>query len=195
VLASRANLSHAFIATEGAGVAQSVQCLTMDWTTGRSGFDPRQGQRIFSSNLCVQTGSGAHPASCTVGTGGSLPGTKRGSGVTLITHPHLGPRSRMSRSYTSSPPSAAMACSGTLYLYSNCSALNSRTSIGGNILALAQLKSCGKQALLQSLSNCGPKDLSEEKSFKKLYQTVNEWKIHAHMSVLKLPFWFTFIIK
>jgi hypothetical protein len=24
----------------------------------------------FSSNLCVQTGSGAHPASCTMGTGG-----------------------------------------------------------------------------------------------------------------------------
>jgi hypothetical protein len=30
----------------------------------------------FSSNLCVQTGSGAHPASCTVCTGGPLPGTK-----------------------------------------------------------------------------------------------------------------------
>jgi hypothetical protein len=27
----------------GAGVAQSVQCLTTGWTTGRSGFDPRQG--------------------------------------------------------------------------------------------------------------------------------------------------------
>jgi hypothetical protein len=24
----------------------------------------------FSSNLCVKTGSGAHPASCTMGTGG-----------------------------------------------------------------------------------------------------------------------------
>jgi hypothetical protein len=24
----------------------------------------------FSSSLCVQTGSGAHPASCTMGTGG-----------------------------------------------------------------------------------------------------------------------------
>jgi hypothetical protein len=30
----------------------------------------------FSSNLCVQTGSGAHPASCTMGTGGPFPGTK-----------------------------------------------------------------------------------------------------------------------
>jgi hypothetical protein len=30
----------------------------------------------FSSILCVQTGSGAHPDSCTVGTGGSFPGGK-----------------------------------------------------------------------------------------------------------------------
>jgi hypothetical protein len=30
----------------------------------------------FSSNLCVQTGSGAHPASCTMGTGGLFPGAK-----------------------------------------------------------------------------------------------------------------------
>jgi hypothetical protein len=28
----------------------------------------------FSSNLCVQTGSGADPASCTMGTGGPFPG-------------------------------------------------------------------------------------------------------------------------
>jgi hypothetical protein len=41
------------------------------------------------------------------------PGLKRGRGVTLTTHPHLVPRSSMSRSYTSSPPSAFMACSGT----------------------------------------------------------------------------------
>jgi hypothetical protein len=30
----------------------------------------------FSSNLCVQTGSGAHPASYTMTTGGSFPGGK-----------------------------------------------------------------------------------------------------------------------
>jgi hypothetical protein len=58
----------------------------------------------FSSNLCVQTGSEAHPASCKMGTGGPFPGAKRGRGVTLTTHPHLVPRSGMSRSYTSSPP-------------------------------------------------------------------------------------------
>jgi hypothetical protein len=36
--------------------------------------------------------------------GALSPGVKRGRGVTLTTHPHLVPRSRMSRSYTSSPP-------------------------------------------------------------------------------------------
>jgi hypothetical protein len=56
-----------------AGVAQSVQCLTTDWTAvDRSST----GAEDFSSNLCVQTGSGAHPASCTMGTGGSFPGGK-----------------------------------------------------------------------------------------------------------------------
>jgi hypothetical protein len=44
----------------------------------------------FSSNLCIQTGSGPHPASCTMGTGGPFPG---GRGVMLTTHPHLMPRS------------------------------------------------------------------------------------------------------
>jgi hypothetical protein len=30
----------------------------------------------FSSSFCVQTGSGAHPASCTMGTVGPFPGGK-----------------------------------------------------------------------------------------------------------------------
>jgi len=30
----------------------------------------------FSSVLCIQTGSGSHPASCTMGTGGPFPGAK-----------------------------------------------------------------------------------------------------------------------
>jgi hypothetical protein len=34
------------------------------------------GAEDFSSNLCVQTGSEAHPASSTMGTGGPLPGGK-----------------------------------------------------------------------------------------------------------------------
>jgi hypothetical protein len=32
--------------------------------------------RDFSCSLCVQTGSEAHPASCTMGTGGPFPGVK-----------------------------------------------------------------------------------------------------------------------
>jgi len=38
----------------------------------------------------VQTGPGAHPASCTIGTG-SFPGVKSGRGVTLTPHPLLVP--------------------------------------------------------------------------------------------------------
>ena len=44
----------------------------------------------------VQTGPGAHPASCTMGTG-SFPEVKCGRGVTLTTHPLLAPRSWKSR--------------------------------------------------------------------------------------------------
>jgi hypothetical protein len=40
------------------------------------------------------------------------PWLKRGQGVTLATNLHLVPKSRMSRSYTSSPPSVTVACSG-----------------------------------------------------------------------------------
>jgi hypothetical protein len=43
--------------------------------------------RDFSSSLCVQTGCGAHPASCPVGTGVLSPGVKGGRGMTLTTHP------------------------------------------------------------------------------------------------------------
>jgi hypothetical protein len=32
------------------------------------------GVKNFSSNLCAQTGSGVHQASCTMGTGGPFPG-------------------------------------------------------------------------------------------------------------------------
>jgi hypothetical protein len=52
-------------------------------TVSDYGLDDRElgvrspaGAKHFSSNLCVQTGSGAHPASCTMGTGGPLPGGK-----------------------------------------------------------------------------------------------------------------------
>jgi hypothetical protein len=44
----------------------------------------------------VQTGRGAHPASCTMGAG-SFPGIKYGRDVLLTTHPLLVPWSRKSR--------------------------------------------------------------------------------------------------
>jgi hypothetical protein len=73
-------------------LVQSFQLRTA-WKTGEPvssvsivsgyGLDDRgievrfpPGARDFSSNLCVQTGSGAHPASCTMGTGGPFPGGK-----------------------------------------------------------------------------------------------------------------------
>jgi hypothetical protein len=44
-----------------------------------------------------------------------FPEVKRDQGVTLTAHPHLGPRSRMSRSYTSSPLVAYVVVAGQLY--------------------------------------------------------------------------------
>jgi hypothetical protein len=45
---------------------------------GRPWFDFLQGQGLFSlHHCCVQTGSGAHPASYPMATGGSFPGLKR----------------------------------------------------------------------------------------------------------------------
>jgi hypothetical protein len=85
-------------------VAQSVQCLATGWTTDRSRFDSWQRRKDFSCSLCVQTGSGAHPAFCTMGTGGPFPGAKARPGRDADHSPHLVPRSRMSRSYISSPP-------------------------------------------------------------------------------------------
>jgi hypothetical protein len=84
-----------------------------DWAIG---VRSPAGARDFSSILCVQTRSEAQPAPCTMGTGGPFPGAKRGRGVTLTTHPHLVPRSWMSRSYTPLPPSASKACNGTALL-------------------------------------------------------------------------------
>jgi hypothetical protein len=52
-----------------------------------------------------------------MGTGGPFPGIKCGRGVKLTAHPHLAPRSRVSRSYTSFCLSACMASSGTLYFH------------------------------------------------------------------------------
>ena len=65
----------------------------IDWLrAGRSEDRIPVGARFSTP---VQTGPGAHPASCTMGTG-SLPGVKSGRGVTLTPYPLLVPWSRKS---------------------------------------------------------------------------------------------------
>jgi hypothetical protein len=87
------------------------------WRTGRSRFDPRQGQRIFPLASVSRPALGPTQPPVQWVPGVFSPEAKSGRGVTLTTHPHLVPRSWMSRSYTSSPPSASMACSGTSLLF------------------------------------------------------------------------------
>jgi hypothetical protein len=71
---------------------------------GRSGFDPRQGQRIFPLASVSRPALGPTQPPVQWGPGVLSPGVMRGRGVMLTTHSQLVPRSRMSRSYTSSPP-------------------------------------------------------------------------------------------
>ena len=94
-------------------IAQSV------WHSLRAG---RSGDRIpvgvrFSAP--VQTGPGAQPASCTMGTG-SFPGVKR-QGVSPNTHPPLAPRLKKEHSYTSTSPGPSWCVQGWIlplhYLY------------------------------------------------------------------------------
>jgi hypothetical protein len=76
------------------------------------------GAKDFSSSLCPDRLWGP-PSVLYNGYRWSFPrGVKRGRGVTLTTHPHLLPRSRMSRSYIYSPPQAPpRRVAGLLYLY------------------------------------------------------------------------------
>jgi uncharacterized membrane protein YqiK len=62
-----------FIDSSWALIARSVQLLTTGWTV--LGSNP-SGEGVARFAAPVQTGPGAHPASCTVGTG-SLHGVKR----------------------------------------------------------------------------------------------------------------------
>ena len=88
-----------------------------EWLRGeRSGDRIPVGARFSAP---VQTGPGAHPASCKMGTG-SFPGVKSGRGVTLTTHPLLVPRSWKSRAIPLLPLTACTEpqClyKGALYL-------------------------------------------------------------------------------
>jgi hypothetical protein len=83
-------ITHLFLRSR---VAQSVQCLTTDWTTGPSRFDPRQGQRIFPLSSVSRPALGPTQPPVQWVPGVLSTGLKRGRGMTLTTHPHLVPRS------------------------------------------------------------------------------------------------------
>ena len=91
--------------------------MAKGWTV--RGSNP--GGAKFSAPL--QTGSGAHSASCTMDTG-SFPGVKSGRGVTLTPYPLLVPWSRKSRAipllplWAVRPLQILSACTVELYPYS-----------------------------------------------------------------------------
>jgi hypothetical protein len=68
------------------GLGSSVGIAT-DYGLNGPGIESRWGARFSAP---VQTGPGAHPVSCTMGTG-SFQGVKSGRGGTLTPHPHLVP--------------------------------------------------------------------------------------------------------
>jgi hypothetical protein len=73
--------------SSGAGVAQSVQCLTTGWTTGRSGLDPRRGQRIFPLASVFRPALRPTQSPVQWVLGVISLGVKRVQGVLLTTHP------------------------------------------------------------------------------------------------------------
>jgi hypothetical protein len=84
----------------------------------RSGFDPRQEQRIFPIASVSRPALGPTQPPVQWVPGVLSAGVKRGRGVTLTTHPHLVPRSWMSRRYASSPPQAPpWRVEGLLYAF------------------------------------------------------------------------------
>jgi hypothetical protein len=79
---------------------------------------------VYDAGICiwpvyfplVQTGPGAHPASCTMCTD-SFPGVKRGRGVLLTTHPLLASRSWNSRDIPLPPLGHKRTCNGVTLPY------------------------------------------------------------------------------
>jgi len=93
------------------GPGSSVGIAT-DYGLDGPGIESRLG-RDFPS---VQTGPGAHPASCTMGTE-SFPRVKCGRGLLLTTHPLLVPRSWKSRAKTLPTLWNTGPVTGSLYLF------------------------------------------------------------------------------
>jgi len=94
-------------------VPGSSVCIASGYGLDDPGIESRWGARFSSP---VQTGPGAHPASCTVGTG-SFPGVNSGRGVTLTPHTLLVLLVMKEYSYTSTPPMGRTACTEPQCLY------------------------------------------------------------------------------
>jgi hypothetical protein len=102
---SRRNKQNYVTVTTTAEIGQSVQCLTTDWTTRRTGFTSVPRPALRPTQPPVQSVPGV-----------LSPRLKPGQGVTMTTQPHLVPRSRMSWGYATSPPppqAPPWLCSGT----------------------------------------------------------------------------------
>ena len=97
----------------------SVVGVTTGYGLDGPGIESRWGARFSAP---VQTGHGAHPASCTMGNG-SFPGVKSGRSVTLTPHPLLVPWSRKIRAIPLLPHGpyglyrATVPVQGALYLF------------------------------------------------------------------------------
>jgi hypothetical protein len=88
-----------------------VFSLTTRWTSGRSGFDPRQGQRVFPLASVSRPALGPTQPPVHWVPGGPFPGGKSAAGAWCWP---LTPRGReWVRAIPPLPPSVSTACSGT----------------------------------------------------------------------------------
>jgi hypothetical protein len=85
--------------------------------TGWPGFDPWQRRRIFPATSVSRPAMRSTQPPILWVLGVLYPGVKRSWGVKLTTHPHLVPRSKMSRSYTFSPTCHLHGSSRTALLF------------------------------------------------------------------------------
>jgi hypothetical protein len=131
------------------------------------------GAKDFSSILCVQTGFEAHLASCTMGPGVLSPGAKRGRGVTVTTHPHLVPKSRMSRSYYLLSPQAPPWRVAGLYLLLFYAYMRSPSCL--RVCPLSTSETIGKFYEIQYGGQAIEGDLKAS-SFHPVASTIPKWR-------------------
>jgi hypothetical protein len=98
-----------YLYSRGAAVAQSVMSIGVRSPTRTEDF---------SSSLCVQTGSGAHQVSCTMGTGGPFPGGKARPGRDADHSPPSSAEVKNEQElYLLSPHAPAWRVGGPLYIF------------------------------------------------------------------------------